>query len=256
MALFYNDKDERYDEGQRAGFPRYRRVLEGNIWDFMKTGFATLLFHIPYTLLMAYAILSTSSLMALVAGLVGGALAGPGLAALYDLILRRLRDDKGDWWECFKRSLRQNTRASLLPGAVTYGFWSVVIFGAAIALWQQVPVTPGTLVLTVFAALLFTMVVSVWWPQVVLFEQTPLLQIKNAVFFAIFHFWRVLGVSAIQLVFWGLMFFFLPWTGFLIPVLGIWYILFLSMFLLYRQMDDAFRIEEQIEANFPGRMER
>lgn len=44
---------------------------------------------------------------------------------------------------------------------------------------------------------------------------------------------------------------FLPWSAFLVPFLGVWYILYLSNFLLYDQLDQAFRIEEQIGKAFP-----
>lgn len=40
-------------------------------------------------------------------------------------------------------------------------------------------------------------------------------------------------------------------TGFLVPFLGVWYILFVAVFLLYDPLNDAFRIEEQICAQFP-----
>ena len=47
------------------------------------------------------------------------------------------------------------------------------------------------------------------------------------------------------------MFLLLPWSGFAVPVLGVWYILFLAIFLLYDKLNEAFRIEEQIGAQFP-----
>ena len=50
-----------------------------------------------------------------------------------------------------------------------------------------------------------------------------------------------------QLAYWTLLALFAPWTVLLLPVTGIWYILFLSQFFLYRSMDDAFRIKEQFE---------
>ena len=37
---------------------------------------------------------------------------------------------------------------------------------------------------------------------------------------------------------------FAPWTLLLLPILGVWYILFLSQFLIYEQMDESFGIEE------------
>lgn len=36
-----------------------------------------------------------------------------------------------------------------------------------------------------------------------------------------------------------------PWTLLILPIVGIWYILFLSQFLLYDRLNNAFGIEEQ-----------
>ena len=55
----------------------------------------------------------------------------------------------------------------------------------------------------------------------------------------------------LQTAFWAIMVLFLPWTAFLVPFFGVWYILFVAVFLLYDRMNDAFRIEEQICAQFP-----
>ena len=62
--------------------------------------------------------------------------------------------------------------------------------------------------------------------------------------FCIKYFWRVLGVGLLQLGYWTVFVLFAPWTLLLLPVLGVWYILFLSQFLIYTQMNEAFSIEE------------
>ena len=64
-------------------------------------------------------------------------------------------------------------------------------------------------------------------------------------------FFGVLGTAALQAAFWAVMALFLPWTGFLVLFLGGWYILFVAVFLIYDQLNDAFRVEEQIRAQFP-----
>ena len=102
-----------------------------------------------------------------------------------------------------------------------------------------------------FSLLIVTMVYSVWWPQVVLFSQRPVIQLKNCVLFILQNFWRTLGAAALQLGWWILMGLFMPWTAFLVPFLGVWYILFVSQFFLYDRLDAAFRIEEQIAESFP-----
>jgi hypothetical protein len=43
----------------------------------------------------------------------------------------------------------------------------------------------------------------------------------------------------------------MPWTAFVVPFLGVWYILYVSLFLLYDKLDYAFKIEEQIAERFP-----
>ena len=84
-----------------------------------------------------------------------------------------------------------------------------------------------------------------------MFAQSPVIQLKNCVLFCIKYFWRTLGAAVLQVVWWIIMFLFLPWTAFLVPILGVWYILFLTVFLVYRNLDTAFRIEEQIGEKFP-----
>lgn len=255
MGLFFPHDENRFTHGRAIGFARYREVLEQSFKEFFLVGFITLVFLIPFGLGAAYALLSTSSLVMLAAAVIGGAISGPGVACMYDIILRRLRNDKSDWWVCYKKSMRQNWRAAILPGIVQCVFLGFLIFNGALLWWAKLPITMGTVAMLAFSSVLFMMVLSVWWPQVVLFDQRAGRQLKNAIFFILFHLWRVLGAAVLQTAWWVVMFLFLPWTAFLIPFLSMWYILYLAVFLLYRPMDEAFRIEEQINERFPGQIQ-
>lgn len=255
MGLFYGGNEEHFPPGVRkSGFPRYKEVLEENWKDFIKVGFITLLFFIPLAAGMVYAVGSRSALAAIVAGILGGMISGPGFACMEDLILRRLRDDMADWGVSWKRAIRQNWKGSLLPGAVQGVFLGLLVFSGALIYWGAAPVTPGNLVLLAVSALLGTMLLTIWWPQVVLFEQKPLQPIKNAVFFCLFHFGKVLLSALLQMAWWAVMFLFLPWTAFVVPVLGVWYILFVALHLIYPALDADFHVEERIEEAFPGSM--
>lgn len=41
---------------------------------------------------------------------------------------------------------------------------------------------------------------------------------------------------------------FAPWSLLILPIVGIWYILFVSELLIYDQLDEAFNIEERFSA--------
>lgn len=254
MGLLFPQTEIR--PGERCtGFARYRQIMERDWKDFILVGFLTLLYHIPLGLGLGYALLSQSLLIALVSSFIGGLFAGPGLACMYDLILRRLRDDRSDWWICYKKAMRQNLTASLLPGIVQCLFLGCVVFSGGLLWWSGNAISWGTAALIIFSSLVMEMVLTIWWPQVVLFDQRPLIQIKNCILFIITHLKPALGAAALQVVWWIAIFIFLPWTAFIVPIFGVWYILFLAMFIIYRSLNESFRVEEQIEEHFPGQMD-
>lgn len=68
---------------------------------------------------------------------------------------------------------------------------------------------------------------------------------QNAVLFCLKYGRHVLGAAALQLAWWLLFVLFLPWTGFLVPFLGVWFIWFVCFFLLYNDFNAAYGIEER-----------
>ena len=255
MGLFFGGDEERFIPGVRkAGFSRYKEILEANYKDFFLVGFVTLVFYLPFALALAWAVLAEQPVAVLLSGVVGGAVSGPGYACLVDLILRRLRDDKADRWVCWRRSMKQNAAASLLPGAVQGLLLAVLVYSGALMLWGRAPATVGTLLLMALSALVGTMLLTVWWTQVVLFEQKTVLRLRNAVLFCILRFGKAALSAALQLVWWAAMFLLLPWTAFVVPVLGVWYILFVALHIIYPALDGDFRVEEQIMEKFPERL--
>lgn len=254
MGLFFPQTEIR--PGVRyTGFARYRQLMEQDWKDFILVGFITILYHIPFALGLCYAILSKSLIVMAVSALIGGLILGPGLACMYDLILRRFRDDRSDWWACYKKSFRQNFRASLLPGVIQCLFLGCVVFSGGLLWWAQVPVSWGTVALILLSSLLMEMILTVWWPQVVLFDQRYTIQLKNCILFIITHSGKILGAAALQVVWWLAAFLLLPWSAFLVPILGVWYILMLAMFIIYQPLNGALHIEEQIAEHFPGQMD-
>lgn len=236
---------------RQKGFRRYRELLERDFKRFLTVNLLTLLGLLPFTFGVLFAILSSSILVLLPACVIGGAIAGPALSGMYDAIFRSLRDAPGKCMENYRRALKQNWRQSIMPGilfCLLLGFYAFMLM---MFWWSAVFPGFGTLAVYLFGLILFTMFFSLYWPQLVLFEQPQRQRCLNCLLFMIRFFWKTLGCSLLQLLYWTVIILFLPWSIILLPFAGVWFILFSADFLLYDTMDEAFCIEEQIAQAFP-----
>ena len=242
-------KDPSYDLSVRqTGFYRYKQLLSLYGIHWFKVGLFTVAGALPLAVGVTYAILSSSLLVLLPCSLIGGAILGPFLAGMFDAILRGLRDDPENWWRNYKKSWRQNGRASLLPGALLGLMLGVFAFMMYLFWVSRIAPTPGTIALYLFALLLLTILNTLYWPQLVLFEQTAINRLRNIVLFTAKYLWRVLGAALLQLLYFAILILFAPWTLVLVPLLGVWYIIFLSQFLLYDRLNRELKIEERFAA--------
>jgi len=245
MGLLFPE-DPHFNEGQRqTGFYRYRQLLSVRFGRWWKADLLTLAGFVPLAAGIFCAVASASLLVLIPCSLLGGMFAGPFLAGMYDAILRGLRDDPRPWWDGWLRSWRQNWRGSLVPGALLGLVLGVYTFMAMLFWWAERAPSLGTVALYLFALLAVLIVNTLYWPQLVLFRQKASIRLRNCLLFCLKYFWRVLGVGLLQLGYWTVFVLFAPWTLLLLPVLGVWYILFLSQFLLYDQLDRELQIEEQ-----------
>lgn len=244
MGLLYPE-DAHFDESTRqTGFNCYRQLLSERFGPLWRANLLTLLGFAPLALGVFYAIASTSVLVLLPCSVLGGMIAGPFLAGMYDTILRGLRDDPRLWWDGYKHAWMQNWKSSLVPGALLGLVLGVYTFMAMLFWWAERSPSFGTVAVYLFALLVVLIVNTLYWPQLVLFRQKASIRLENCLLFCIKYFSRVLFVGAMQLGYWAIFVLFAPWTLLLLPILGVWYILFLTQFLIYQQMDEAYKIEE------------
>lgn len=245
MGLFTPEDNGMDWSVRQTGFNRYKQLLSFCAGDWLKINLLTVAGALPLAAGIILSILTSSILVLLPCSLLGGMLFGPFLAGLYDAVLRGLRDAPGNWWTNYRRSWRQNGRDSLLPGAIL-GLITGAFSFMAYMLWVSgVAPTPGTVALVLFAGLLFLLLNSLYWPQLVLFRQSVPARLRNIVLFTAKYLWRVLGVSLLQLAYLLLYVLFAPWTVLLVPLLGFWYIVFLAQLLLYGPLDRELHIEER-----------
>ena len=244
MGMFF--ADDSYDESRRMeGFRRYKQLLSFYAGRWVKVNLLTVLGALPLAAGIAFSILSSSVLVLIPASLAGGAILGPFLAALYDSIFRGLRDAPGSWREHYRRSWKQNAKASLLPGALSGLLAGMYVF-MLYMLWSA-PALPGwsTLLACLLSAILFFALNLLYWPQLVLFQLSNRERLYNVTLFTLKYFWRVMGAALLHAGYVLLYLLFAPWTLVLVPFLGFWFILFVCELTLYRPLDAAFQIEKQ-----------
>lgn len=91
MGLLFAE-DPHFDETERqTGFYRYRQLLSTRFGRWWKTNLLTLAGLAPLTAGISYAVMSSSVLVLLPCSLLGGMIAGPFLAGMYDAVLRGVR---------------------------------------------------------------------------------------------------------------------------------------------------------------------
>ena len=127
-----------------------------------------------------------------------------------------------------------------------YSFMAMLLFW-----WTDEAPSIGTLALYLFSLLLVLVIFTLYWPQMVLFSQSPVIRLRNSILFCIKYFWRVMGARLLQLAFVTVYVLFAPWSILLLPIIGAWYVVFLAQFMIYDQMDSSFHIEEQYGSSQP-----
>lgn len=251
MSFFYPNYNHPSNGKRLTGFSRYIEVLERNIKLFLLTNLMTLIGFLPFAIGVALSILSSSVLVLIPSCMIGGIFAGPALSCMYDAVMRSLRDASRSWWLDYKHAWKQNWRQSILPGILFCLLLGFYIFMAMLFWWSIQFPGWGTIAIYVCSLFLFTMFFSIFWPQIVLFEQ-PLKQcVKNCFLFMLRFFPKMTGVTLIQLAYWIVIVLFLPWSIILLPITGIWFILYSTDFLLYDTLNSIFQIESKIADAFP-----
>lgn len=232
------------DLPRKSGFPRLLELLGRDLWKYFRAGFLALIGGLPFLVGMAFALYTHVLVFAPLAGILGGAIAGPGLCGLADTILRGLRDEPGFWWHLYKRAWRRNAKASLLPGAAGGGLLATQLFlllhAGALGLSAAMGAALAAGLLVVLGASLYV------WPQLALMELRFPQLLKNAGLLFLGQLPRsaaALTILAGSLVL-ELRFYYFAVS--LLPFVNLWLPVFPALFLIYPGLERNFHIEEQL----------
>ncbi len=240
------------DTPRKKGAARFMEVLARDLGSFWLAGALALIGALPYLLGLWFAIDTHALLPLFAAGILGGMIAAPQVCCLADTVLRSLRDEPGYFWSRWRRAWRQNARASLAPGALCGLLLAVQAFtfshldGSAGPL-VGVALVVGVLALPGLAQYLFA--------QLVLLDMGLAGLLKNSLLLFLGFLPRT-GLCVLwNVLYWGAVALFWPYSWLAMPLTGLWLPTLLSMMAIYPVLDKSFRLEERIKAMQDARRE-
>lgn len=247
MKHFFNDPSAAPERElpRKTGIPRLWETLNRDFWDLFRAGFLALLGCTPFALGLLYSLIAHSLLNALIAGLLGGAIAGPQLCGLADTVLRGLRDEPGFWWHTYRRAWKRSAKASLLPGALGGALLAAQFFCLFYAGVLGLDILTGAaLVAGVFLVLALSLY---FWPQLALMELSFGQLLKNSVLLFIGQLPRSLGALVLLAGYLGLVAWFFFYALPLLPFTNLWLPVVPALFLIYPGINENFQIEEKLK---------
>ena len=257
MGLFPSAKD--FEEGpgvdkntpRKTGILRFFEVVGRDLTGMFLATFLACLGFVPGICIVLFGFASGSLVVMAAGAVIGGAIAGPCLAGVYDTVLRALRDEPGYWWSTYRRAFRQNWKSSILPG-IFYGLIitlqvSLVYFCVTMPA-RGVQVGTGIWVGAILNLIVFHMLFTYMWPQVVLLNQPFHQTLVNSLLCMLGFLPHALAASLLQIVFWGIVILTMPLGVVLMVLLGFWFTTEICCQMITGDLERVFHVEAQIRA--------
>ena len=255
MGLFPSANDFKAGKGvekdapRKTGVRRFFELVGRDMNSMFLANLLTCLGFVPVISLVYIGFLMNNLPVMLISAAVGGILAGPVLAGMYDTVLRALRDEAGYWWVTYRKAFKRNFKASILPGVLYCVVVTLQIFLVYFCfnmLYHGTNVGVPLWVATVLNLLIFQMLFSYMWPQIALLDQPLSLTLKNSINCMIAFLPHALAASIVQILFWGVVILCMPLGLLLMLVFGFWFVTEVSCQIVYGDLDRVFHIEENI----------
>ena len=257
MGLFPSAKD--FEEGpgvdkntpRKTGILRFFEVVGRDLTGMFLANFLACLGFVPGICIVLFGFASGSLVVMAAGAVIGDAIAGPCLAGVYDTVLRALRDEPGYWWSTYRRAFRQNWKSSILPG-IFYGLIitlqvSLVYFCVTMPA-RGVQVGTGIWVGAILNLIVFHMLFTYMWPQVVLLNQPFHQTLVNSLLCMLGFLPHALAASLLQIVFWGIVILTMPLGVVLMVLLGFWFTTEICCQMITGDLERVFHVEAQIRA--------
>lgn len=236
------------DTPRKKGPARLIELVARDIGPYWKAGMLALVGFVPGFAIAGAGLLLRNFPLVLAGGLAGGAIAGPGLAGLYDTVARTLRDEPGYWWHTYKRAMKANWKQAMIAGVVLNLLVGAQVFAGWAMLLGAMQESLAFLAGVGLNVMVTAMVATCLFPQMVVMDVPMVTLFKNALFCAVGFAPRVLAASLLQIAWWVLFLLFMPVSAILVPFMGFWPIVLIATLMIYKPLEKALDLEARLAA--------
>ncbi len=240
------------DAPRKKGIARWFEIVGRDLGDFTKANIITALCCLPCVLVVEIGLIMLGvqfhpmvMLLALLLASALGFLAGPALCAMCAVMLKRLRDEPCFFWPTYKKAFRENFRRGAFTGVIFV--FALLLQAMALLLYSNAKLSSLPVLAILFLdVVVITMVTIFAIPQIVLMNLTGMQILMNSLRLAFAFLPRCLPAALVVLFLVGAQ---LLYPFLLLPVfllVGVWLPGFTALFLIYKPLDQVFKIEEQM----------
>lgn len=253
MALFgglnYNDLggtlDAAQDDRTSRGYTWH--AIVDNIPRLFISNLICILFLIPAMTGFLLGMLWDRPQILLLSGVIGGAIAAPSYAALYDASLMAYRGYPGRWWERYKLVFKREWKGSLLPGMLL-GLLAAMAANLVMNLQEGNRLPDMMLVSMIIVAVAALAIFTWFWTQRLMLDLSLVQLVKNSWLMTMMHPLVTLGAIALRVVYWVVMLILYPYSMVFLVLLGVWFPTFMTVRIMYNTIDRDMRLDERYEA--------
>lgn len=237
------------NEERKKGLSRFFELLGRDFGVYWKAGFLAFVSMLPGIAGVFVSMLAGGVMPMLVSGIIGGALAGPCMAGLYDTVARTLRDEPNFWWHTYKHAVARNARSSIVPGAL-FGLLFSSLLMLLYIIYLEIKNQSSFSIVQGAAALLCMLllfgIANYLWLQLVLVDLSGGKLLRNTLLMCIAYLPRTLLASLIQTVYWGAIILFAPLSMLVILLTTAWLPVLGAALAVYKPIEASFQIEESV----------
>ena len=237
----------------KKGMARFWEILARDYMNLISAGGLAMISLLPLLMGLSFAMATRSVAVLVIVGVLGGMIAAPQVAGLYDTVLRSLRNEPFLWWMTYKQAWKDNFRCSLLPGALIGLVGVLQAFALQVLPFDRLPM--WNIVVYLISVLLTVCLSHLMFMQLPLMELRFGVLFRNAVMLLVRFLPKVLLTGLMCIGYCLLCLCSMPAGILIFLIFNIWFPVLAGTMMCYGKINEVFQIESRLAEKAGGTAE-